>query len=429
MTKIKARWYFLAFFVLGIVAGQLNGKGTQGNRTSPASTVLVLIGLVSLGIGCWLGVRNVLRSRSSQTEKSTLDSDSKGTPPTPSATPEMVSTSATSQDADDGGASQGTAQQSGEASTEEKSESRVATPPEEGELSEVVPATASDSSPLAASEDASDRSSGPASSPEKGAGDAAVTTPQAPPSSANVEQSSDIGASATALAAPLIAQHKVTWRERRKEAKAEKVAKAAHEVWEEEVRELAVLYSISSGQSSASVDGLVMKAGEIGVYGMSGASLVEERRQQGHYVGGSQGVSFPIGKVGNRPIRYRVGAYRGHYVPGPVEPTVIDHGEFSITSQRIVFRGSSKTSECLFLKLLAIDEFAGGLRISVSNRQKPTTVEFPASLSDRIHGRLTIALALFHGEAEQVKQQLNEQYEQLMKSEPQIPASPESNHA
>jgi hypothetical protein len=81
------------------------------------------------------------------------------------------------------------------------------------------------------------------------------------------------------------------------------------------------------------------------------------------------------------------------------------------------------------LKLLAIDEFAGGLRISVSNRQKPTTVEFPASLSDRIHGRLTIALALFHGEAEQVKQQLNEQYEQLMKSEPQIPASPESNHA
>jgi hypothetical protein len=429
MAKIKARWYFLAFFVLGIVAGQVNGKGNQGSKTSPASTVLVLMGLVSLGIGCWLGVRNVLRARSSRASRSILDSDSEGTSSTASAAPETVNASTPAQRAEAEDASQGDPQQSGEVSQVGQFVPQDAAPPEGSESSEAMPATASGSETPAAPEDGDGQASGPAWSSDEGAGESDVTTAQAPPSSANVEQGSDAGASATAPSAPLIAQHKVTWRERRKEAKAEKAAKAAHEVWEEEVRELAVLYSISSGQSSASVDGLVMKAGEIGVYGMSGASLVEERRQQGHYVGGSQGVSFPIGKVGNRPIRYRVGAYRGHYVPGPVEPTVVDHGEFSITSQRIVFRGSSKTSECLFLKLLAIDEFSGGLRISVSNRQKPTTVEFPASLSDRVHGRLTVALALFHGEAEQVKQQLNEQYEQLMKSEPQIPASPESNHS
>jgi hypothetical protein len=42
------------------------------------------------------------------------------------------------------------------------------------------------------------------------------------------------------------------------------------------------------------------------------AALIETRAGQGHYQGVSGGVSIPIGSVGGHPVRYRVGASRGH---------------------------------------------------------------------------------------------------------------------
>ena len=64
--------------------------------------------------------------------------------------------------------------------------------------------------------------------------------------------------------------------------------------------------------------------------------LVEPRRGPGHYQGGYQGISIPIGNTG---LRYRVGAGRGTMIPGTEKPTVVDTGVGTITSQRVVFQG------------------------------------------------------------------------------------------
>ena len=114
----------------------------------------------------------------------------------------------------------------------------------------------------------------------------------------------------------------------------------------------------------------------MGIAQITNVSLVEDRKGPGQWQGTSQGVSFPIGRIGGRSVRYRVGASKGHYVQGAPSPTAVDSGSFSITNQRLVYQGAKKTSESTFPKLLGIQKFNGGITISVSNRQKPTTLFF-----------------------------------------------------
>lgn len=121
---------------------------------------------------------------------------------------------------------------------------------------------------------------------------------------------------------------------------------------------------LGASDGSASI---ALHAGEHAVW--SGpASLVEPRRQRGHYQGGSSGVSIPVGGG----MRVRVGQMRGTYVPGPEVQTPIDDGSATITDRRVVFVGGKATREWAFAKLVAVESTHDGKTtlLPVSNRQK-----------------------------------------------------------
>jgi hypothetical protein len=144
---------------------------------------------------------------------------------------------------------------------------------------------------------------------------------------------------------------------------------------------------------------LMLGPGEAVFYKVTGASLVEPRRTAGHYEGKSSGISIPVGSLGGRSVRYRVGASRGHYVQGTPVPTAIDAGTVYITNKRVIFQGAKQTRECLFAKLVGFrhSDSEGSTTFSVSNRQKPTTIHYGPKLSGPFDFRLDLALAHFKG--------------------------------
>lgn len=162
------------------------------------------------------------------------------------------------------------------------------------------------------------------------------------------------------------------------------------------------------------VEGLVAKPGESGFLTVTNTSLIEERRGQGHYVGGSQGLSIPVASIGGRSIRYRVGASRGHYVQGAESPTAIDQGTTVVTNQRVVFIGAKQTREVLFAKLIAFhhDDDEGSTTFSVSNRQKPTVVFYGPKVSAHFDFRLDLALAHYNNTVPALLAQLEEDLRQ-----------------
>lgn len=206
--------------------------------------------------------------------------------------------------------------------------------------------------------------------------------------------------------------------EAHKAAQAKQAHQGALDVWSHQMEELQRLMALASGNGPSSFTSLILKSGEVGIAQITNVSLVEDRKGPGEWQGHSQGVSFPIGKIAGRSVRYRVGATKGHFVQGAPTPTAVDTGTMSITNQRLVYQGSKKTSESTFAKLLGIQRFSGGITISVSNRQKPTTLFFGSQLDEWVETHLSIAMALFNGEADTVKAQLQSQIDKLQAEKP-----------
>jgi hypothetical protein len=102
---------------------------------------------------------------------------------------------------------------------------------------------------------------------------------------------------------------------------------------------------------------LELKRGEIAWFG----SLATLARMQTRttYVGGSSGVSFPIGHTG---IRYRVGSFHGQPVQSQAMARV-DTGTFVVTNQRIAFVGHMKAVAILLNKLLHVDAYSDGIAV------------------------------------------------------------------
>lgn len=170
---------------------------------------------------------------------------------------------------------------------------------------------------------------------------------------------------------------------------------------------------------------LMLKPGEMVIGGMAGASLIEERRGAGQWQGRSSGMSFPVGSLGGRSVRYRVGGTRGHYVQGTPAPTAIDTGTFYITNMRVIFQGSRQTRECLFSKLVGFhhDDNAGTTVFSVSNRQKPMTIHYGPEVSAWFDFRLDLALAHYRNELAAFVAQLQDAVANLDSRKPQPPAA------
>jgi len=92
-------------------------------------------------------------------------------------------------------------------------------------------------------------------------------------------------------------------------------------------------------------------------------------RQQARtrYVGGSSGMSFPIGHTG---IRYRVGSYHGHPIQTQVM-TTLDTGNLEITSQRIAFIGAVKSTTVALEKILHVECYSDALAVFREGRENP----------------------------------------------------------
>jgi hypothetical protein len=140
--------------------------------------------------------------------------------------------------------------------------------------------------------------------------------------------------------------------------------------------------------------GLLLAPGESVIW-TGQAALIEPQRQQGHYVGGSTGVSLRVATG----VRWRVGGMRGHYVPGPELQTPVDHGGVAVTTARVVFTGGRATREWSFGKLLGVDATpdAKVALLHVSNRQKVSGLELGSEGTD-FQDFLALAIAVHeHG--------------------------------
>jgi hypothetical protein len=110
---------------------------------------------------------------------------------------------------------------------------------------------------------------------------------------------------------------------------------------------------------------LILKRGEQACMAVAATLARQQTRRQ--WVGGSQGLSFPIGHTG---IRYRVGSFRGH----PVEQQLLgklDTGTLVVTNQRLAFIGSTKSTSVVLPKLLHIECYSDALAVFQEGREKP----------------------------------------------------------
>jgi hypothetical protein len=176
------------------------------------------------------------------------------------------------------------------------------------------------------------------------------------------------------------------------------------------------------GHDAGSFPPVALKAGERGYFSVTGVALIEARRAAGHWEGHSQGVSIPV--PGLHSVRYRVGATKGRFVPGPELPTAVDHGTFALTSRRAVFVGSAQTREWAWDKLIAVQhsEAQPWTDIAVSNRQKTSGILYDAAHAELVRFWIDFAVA----KAMDGTDGLASELEQELAALPALPAPPAS---
>jgi hypothetical protein len=211
---------------------------------------------------------------------------------------------------------------------------------------------------------------------------------------------------------------------RHREKKAEEQYQADLTEWEAERDASASLLELAQRYAGEPSSDLLLKPGEALFARVTGASLVEDRRGAGQWQGHSSGVSIPIGSIGGRSVRYRVGASRGHYVQGAPVATAIDTGTILVTNRRVIFQGTRQTRECLFDKMVGFrHDDDGSTTFSVSNRQKPTTVHYGTQIAGWFDFRLDLALAHYRGSVPALTAQLQEQLATLDAAKPPPPVA------
>lgn len=167
------------------------------------------------------------------------------------------------------------------------------------------------------------------------------------------------------------------------------------------------LIAQAEGQEAEEPDWpLVLKPGERLVSAVQDGGLFEPRRGPGHWSGRSAGVSVP---VPDTRIRVRVGKSAGTYVLGAEAPTLIDTGNISITTQRVVFQGDKYTREWDYSKLIGVIHYSDkpATAIQVSNRQKTSGIVYAgANSTEPVRLAMTVAIAIYRGEQEETLKEL-----------------------
>jgi hypothetical protein len=107
---------------------------------------------------------------------------------------------------------------------------------------------------------------------------------------------------------------------------------------------------------------MVLKRGEVAA-ASTDASLCRYRTRT-QYVGGSQGLSIPLG----HGLRYRISSFRGQPIQTELLTTV-DQGMLVVTNQRLVFLGSKRDVSIPVAKVLQIEAFSNGLAIGREGKE------------------------------------------------------------
>ena len=216
----------------------------------------------------------------------------------------------------------------------------------------------------------------------------------------------------------------MSWLSDRREKRAIKKAtdehNRLHEIWQEDVNALTKLITVftaaSNGEDSVP-NTLMQKSGEHTLWSATGI-FHETGRTASTYVGGSSGVSIPVGGG----IRFRVGAMKGQVVPGIELQVDKDQGVVMLTTERLIFTGPIKTQEWNFDKLLMLstNEDESDYFISVSNRQKTSGVRFDPATGREFNRFLGSATAAHeHGYADVLKE-LHAIEERIKLEEPKL---------
>jgi hypothetical protein len=191
-------------------------------------------------------------------------------------------------------------------------------------------------------------------------------------------------------------------------------------VWQEDTEQLDKLIEVftaaAKGEDSVA-NTLMQKPGEIALW--SGHAVFHETgRTPTRFVGGSSGVSIPIGGG----IRFRVGAMQGTAVPGEAFQMDKDEGVVMLTTERLVFAGPIQTQEWNFDKLLMIsttpDE--SDYFLSVSNRKTTSGVRFTPAVGREFNRFLGSATSAHESGYEVVIDELKSMKVKAAKDEPKL---------
>lgn len=156
------------------------------------------------------------------------------------------------------------------------------------------------------------------------------------------------------------------------------------------LRRLRLIAEIQQGNPpTVAVPNVILQKSEV-PHWSEGASLLEERVVARRYVGGSHGFSFRIA----RGVSYHVGQSRGQLIADKAVQAV-SRGELVITSRRVLFRGDAKSFAYRLDKLLEVNLFKDGIRLTGENG-KPRMVQFNGGSNVDIVGSvLSLAINRF----------------------------------
>lgn len=124
-----------------------------------------------------------------------------------------------------------------------------------------------------------------------------------------------------------------------------------------------ILQQLQAGTYTSVSCGILLHKGEIALVAIP-AKLAEDRTSS-QYVGGSTGVSVPVGYG----VRFRVGSYRGHAIHQQNLVT-IDSGTLIVTNQRIVFNGVKQSVVIPVGKVLSTTLYKNGISLQSETRKK-----------------------------------------------------------
>ena len=207
---------------------------------------------------------------------------------------------------------------------------------------------------------------------------------------------------------------------KRADKAATRLFQAQMSLWHEDVSQLDKLIEVftaaARGEDSVS-NTLMQKPGEIALW--TGRAVFHETgRTPTRYVGGSSGVSIPLGGG----VRFRVGAMKGTAVPGDSYQMDKDEGVVMLTTERLVFAGPVQTQEWNFDKLLMIsttpDE--SDYFISVSNRKTTSGVRFSPEVGREFNRFLGSASSAHESGYEAVLKELKSMKATAIKEEPKL---------